>query len=89
MQTLQQAGTWEMAHRRNEILDLIRTEGKVEVEFAVSLKEEVGQDRLHRIITIRAESERKAKMEAKIRLAFLYPGFKVTRLVPRGMRYIL
>lgn len=84
-----QAGVFEMEYRRNVILDMIRTEGKVEMAFQCTLRSRMDDELRHPIITVQAESERLAKAEAKIRLAFLYPGFKCTRVKARYTRYIL
>ncbi len=88
MQT-QPAGVYEMEYRRNEILDLIRTEGKVEVCFSATLRDVTDGEVLRPIIRVCAKSEHAAKREARLRLLALYPACKVTRLIARSTRYIL
>lgn len=58
----------------------------VSQEFDATLSLDTGggvQETIHRTITAAGRSEREAKKRAKLRLILLFPGYKISKLLPR------
>lgn len=78
-------------HRSAELFRLIRTEARVRATFDATVMERVTRKRIKPIVTVEAADEKACKATARMKLRSLYDPerFKITRLAPRDVEYLL